>query len=198
VLELRGPTLTLRPPVDDDVPALFALASDPEVTRWFSWGPYRSEDEPRGWVAEQERARESGKSLALVILRDGAVAGVTAIEEHAPRDRRAMIGTWLGREWWATGVNAESKRILLHFAFAVLGLRRVGAYTDVANHRSGRALEALGFVREAELRQWHRHGEQYLDVYLYGLLAEEFSSPFPVEVRGAPPAAFVTSGATPS
>jgi len=61
VLELCGPTLTLRPPIEADVPALFALGSDPEVTRWFSWGPYRSEAEPRAWVQQSAREREAGR-----------------------------------------------------------------------------------------------------------------------------------------
>ena len=52
MIELRGPSLTLRPPGEDDVPALHALGSDPEVTRWFSWGPYASAAEPLAFVAE--------------------------------------------------------------------------------------------------------------------------------------------------
>ena len=30
--------------------AVFALASDARVTRYFSWGPYQDEQEPRAWV----------------------------------------------------------------------------------------------------------------------------------------------------
>jgi hypothetical protein len=35
----RGRSLSLRYPTAHDAPALFELASDPEVTRFFSWGP---------------------------------------------------------------------------------------------------------------------------------------------------------------
>jgi hypothetical protein len=35
-LALTGPTLQLRYPTADDAPALFELASDPAVTRYFS------------------------------------------------------------------------------------------------------------------------------------------------------------------
>jgi ribosomal-protein-alanine N-acetyltransferase len=198
MLELSGPTLTLRPPIEADVPALFALGSDPEVTRWFSWGPYRSEAQPRAWVQQSALEREAGEALSFAILRDGELLGVTALTEHSRRDRRAIVGTWIAPVAWGTGVNAESKAIVLHLSFAVLGLRRVGAYADVANIRSQRALEKLGFRREGELRRWHRHGDEHLDVYLYGLLAEEFSTPWAITVRGAPPATFLTPGATPS
>ena len=48
-MELRGPEISLRLPGPADAPALFALARDPEVTRWFSWGPYASVEEPERW-----------------------------------------------------------------------------------------------------------------------------------------------------
>jgi ribosomal-protein-alanine N-acetyltransferase len=197
VLEVAGPTLTLRPPGEADVRALFALGSDPDVTRWFSWGPYRSEAEPRAWVARAAAERAAGERLSLAIRRGDELLGVTELSEFSSRDRRAMVGTWLAPSVWGTGVNAESKALVLHLAFAVLHLRRVGAYTNVANERSQRALEKLGFRCEGELRQWHRHGDTYLDVLVFGLLREEWSCDLSIAVRGEPPAAF-RPGATPS
>ena len=184
MIEVRGPRLVLRPPAEPDVPGLFALGSDPEVTRWFSWGPYASEAEPRAFVAAAAERRERGEALVLAIVRDGEPLGITELNEVSRRDRRAMVGTWLGRAHWGTGVNAESKALVLHLAFAVLGLERVGAYTNVANVRSQRALERLGFRREGELRRWHRHGDAFHDVLLFGLLRDEWRSGVAVEVTG--------------
>lgn len=184
MFEVAGPTLTLRPPVEEDVPALFALGTDPEVTRWFSWGPYRSADEPRAFVAGTARRREAGEALVLAVLRGGELLGITELTERSARDRRAVVGTWLGRDHWGTGINAESKALVLHLAFAVLGLERVGAYTNVENLRSQRALERLGFRREGRLRRWHRHGEAFHDVLAYGLLRDEWRPACAVELRG--------------
>src|SRR5262249_15518237 len=61
------------------------------------------------------------------------------------------------------------------------GLARLGAYADVENGRSQAALERLGFVREGLLRRWHRHGNVAHDVYVFGLLREEW--------QGSPPPA---------
>ena len=44
---------------------LFGLASDPEVTRFFSWGPYREQSEAAAYIASlapQARRRASGSS----------------------------------------------------------------------------------------------------------------------------------------
>ena len=194
MLEVIGPSLTLRLPAPEHVPGLFAMASDPEVTQRFSWGPYTSEDQPRAWVAGAAARREAGEILELVISRDGVPLGVTSLFELSRRDRRATTGTWLGREHWGTGANAETKALLFHLAFAVLGIERLTAFADVDHPRSQGALEKLGFTREGVLRSWHRHPDGAHDLVVYGLLRGEWSGEMPVEVRGEPPAAFVVSG----
>ena len=198
-MRLTGQTLTLRYAEPADADALFALASDPEVTRWFSWGPYTSVDQPRTYIERLAGERERGERLDFVVDGDG-VLGVTGLSELSRRDRRAMVGTWLGREHWGSGANAESKALILHLAFAVCGLERVGAYSNPGNARSTRALEKLGFRHEGVLRSWHRHGDVHHDVNVFGLLREEWpGAPFAVSVEGEPPAPWlVTSGAAPS
>jgi len=183
--------MTLRYAEPADAAALFALASDAEVTRWFSWGPYTSGDQPRAYIERLAGERERGERLDFVIEASG-VLGVTGLSELSRRDRRAMVGTWLGRPHWGSGANAESKALILHLAFAVCGLERVGAYSNPANERSTRALERLGFRREGVLRAWHRHGEVHHDVNVFGLLRDEWpGAPFEVTVEGEPPAAWV-------
>jgi ribosomal-protein-alanine N-acetyltransferase len=193
VLEVIGPALTLRLPAEEDVPGLFALASDPEVTRRFSWGPYESEDEPRAWVEGAAARRGAGEILELVIVRGDEPLGVTSLFELSRRDRRAVTGTWLGRSHWGTGANAETKALLFHLSFRVLGLERLTAYADTGHARSQGALEKLGFTREGVLRAWHRHPDGAHDLVVYGLLASEWDGPR-FEVRGEPPPAFVVSG----
>src|SRR6185436_5883912 len=114
--------------------ALFALASDPDVTRWFSWGPYTSLDEPRAYIERLAGERERGQQLDLLVVhRDHGPAGITGLSEFSARDRRCMVGTWLGRRFWGTGVNREAKALVAHLAFGVLGLQRLGAYSNVEN-----------------------------------------------------------------
>src|SRR3954453_2739954 len=200
-VRIAGPNLTLRYAQSADAPALFALASDPEVTRWFSWGPYRTEDEPLAYIARLEAERERGERLDFVVDRKAVgPVGVTGLSELSRRDRRAMVGTWLGRDHWGTGANAESKGLLLHLAFAVCLLERVGAYSNPENARSTRALERLGFRREGVLRAWHRHGDVHHDVNVFGLLRAEWrGAPFDVAVEGEPPAPWlIRPGAAPS
>lgn len=193
---VRGPSLTLRYPRAADAPRLFELASDPEVVRHFSWGPYRSAEEPLPWIEDAERRREQGEWLEFAIA--GAadeLIGVTGLTELSRRDRRATIGTWLGRPYWGTGANRESKALLLAVGFRRLGLNRVTALASPGNERSLAALERIGFVPEGILRAWHIHRGETRDVTVLRLLREDWErgglSELPVEITGDPPGAFV-------
>ncbi|MDX8153419.1 GNAT family protein [Patulibacter brassicae] len=198
-LEVRGPTLTLRYPTAEDAEALLGLASDPEVTRWFSWGPYTDVEQPRRFIAGLEQERRDGVKLDLLAVhRRHGPAGITGLYEFHPRDRRCVCGTWFGRDFWGTGANRESKALLQHLAFETLGMQRFGSYSNPVNERSTRALQGVGLRLEGVLRGYHRHGEAFLDVNVFGLLREEWErSALRAEFAGAitvvgePPAPFV-------
>jgi ribosomal-protein-alanine N-acetyltransferase len=196
-VEVRGPALTLRYATAEDGAAMFELARDPEVTRFFAWA-YERVDQADEWIAGLPAKRAEGELLDfLVVHRERGPIGVSGLSELSRRDRRATIGTWLGREHWGTGANAESKALIAALAFERLGLERLTAYTSPENPRSQTALERLGFVREGELRAFHRHPSGVHDVLVYGLLRADWEgSPIrevPVEIAGDPPAAFVVT-----
>jgi len=195
-VQLVGPSNTLRYARSSDAAALRELGADPDVTRFFSWGPYTSVEQPAAYIAGLAAERERGERLDFVIVdsRDRPL-GVTGLTELSRRDRRAVVGTWLGRAYWGAGVNREAKALIAHLVFLALGLERLGAYADLENQRSQAALARIGFVREGTLRRWHRHGDRTHDVFTYSWLKDEWQrSPLaavPVQISGDPPPAFV-------
>ena len=149
---VSGPSLSLRYPVADDAPRLFELASDPAVTRWFSWGPYTEVAQAAGWIAAQPAKREAGEIMDFLIVDPSAGAlGVTGLTEIAQRDRRATVGSWLGQPYWGSGANFEAKAMIAALAFRRLGVERLTAWANTRNGRSQRALERVGFRREGVL-----------------------------------------------
>jgi [ribosomal protein S5]-alanine N-acetyltransferase len=204
VFEVRGPTLTLRYATAEDAGALYELASDPLVTRWFSWGPYTDPEQPRAYIDGLAAKREAGTLLDFLIVHaEHGPVGVTGLSELSARDRRATVGTWFGHRWWGAGVNAESKALVAALAFDHLGLQRLTAWANTRNGRSQTALERAGFTREGVLRGWHVHETGVHDVVVFRLLREEWArSPLrdvPVTVSGSAPGAFALSdGAAPS
>jgi ribosomal-protein-alanine N-acetyltransferase len=195
-LVVCGPRVRLRIPREQDARRLFELASDAEVTRFFSWGPYQEEAEALDWLRTLPARRAEGVALELAIAdSEDWVIGITGVFEVSRRDRRSVVGTWLGQAYWGTSANAESKALIARLVFEQLRMERLGAWADVRNPRSQRALERLGFVREGTLRAFHRHGDERRDVIAYSLLREEWeASPLasvPATVVGAAPEAFI-------
>ncbi len=137
-----------------------------------------------------------------MVHREHGPAGITGLSEFSARDLRCVVGTWFGRAFWGTGANRESKALLAHLAFEVLGMHRLGSYSNPDNVRSTKALLGVGFRQEGVLRGWHRHGDRWLDVNVFGMLRAEWEGgplrEVRVEVEGAPPPAFrVTPAAAP-
>jgi ribosomal-protein-alanine N-acetyltransferase len=195
-LTVTGPTLTLRYATAEDVPRLFELGADPDVTRFFSWGPYSAPDEAAAYIASSEGRRERGEQLDfLIVHREDGPIGVTGLSELARRDRRATVGTWLGRPWWGSGANFESKALICALAFERLGMHRLTAWANTRNGRSQVALERIGFRREGVLAAWHRHGDAYHDVVVFSLLASAWAGTalagVEVDFEGSLPEAFV-------
>jgi [ribosomal protein S5]-alanine N-acetyltransferase len=202
---VRGTSFALRYATIADAEALFTLGSDSEVTRFFSWGPYTSIDEPAQYIAGLAGERDRGERLDFVIV-DAAerVLGVTGLSEFSGRDRRTVVGTWLGRAFWGSGANRAAKALITALAFRTLGLERLGAYADLDNPRSQAALDRIGFRREGVLRHWHRHGDTVHDVITYSWLKGEWEQSelarLQIEIDGAVPSAFrcISSAAAPS
>jgi len=188
---VRGPRFSLRPLVAADAPALFELGSDPDVTRFFSWGPYREEGEALAFIESLDVQRERGERLELAIVDESdEPIGITGLSDFASRDRRAVVGTWLGRAHWGSGANRESKALVLALAFRSLGLIRVSALASPQNVRSIAALQRLGFVHEGVLRGWHVHGGVPRDVTVLRMLHDEWErtplAEVPVTIEGEP------------
>jgi ribosomal-protein-alanine N-acetyltransferase len=189
---VRGPRLTLRYARADDAPALYELGREPEVSRFFSWEPYTDPQQAADFVERMREQRESGERLEFLIAgEDDKPLGITGLSEFSRRDRRAVVGTWLGREHWGTGANADSKALVLALGFRTLGLQRISAYAHPENGRSLRALERLGFTEEGTLVAWHLHHGERRDVRILRLLREDWEASrlatLPFAVEGEPP-----------
>lgn len=164
---LSGSLIRLEPLTYEHAAGYLAAAGTgpdaEEVFRWLS-PPGGAVREPvtladaQRHVASGLAARAQGHRFpyAQIDVRTGEFAGTTSLYDVNPSLRTLSIGhTWLGRPWWRTGHNTESKLLLLTYAFDRLGAARVVWHTDIRNERSQAAIERLGATREGVLRK-HR------------------------------------------
>jgi RimJ/RimL family protein N-acetyltransferase len=120
--------------------------------------PPENEDAAREQILAALAARARGERFAYAQIDavTGEFAGTTSFYEVNPAMRAIGIGyTWLGRRWWRTGHNTESKLLMMSHAFDTLGAARVVWHTDIHNARSQAAIERLGATKEGIIRK-HR------------------------------------------
>ena len=157
-LVLDGTLIRLEPLQAAHARELFAVAGDEDIWRYLLFDLPRSVSDMQQFIGLAERARDLGSAVPFIIrdVHSGTAIGSTRFLEINAEDRNLAIGwTWLGRAWWRTGANLESKYLLLRHAFEAAGAIRVQIKADERNKRSLRAIEQLGAVREGVLRQ-HR------------------------------------------
>ena len=137
-VNLQTARLLLRPLVEADAPALFAIFSDPAVMRYWSTPPWASMDEAHALVARDQKAMAAGDYLRLGLVRTdtGALIGNCTLFSIRTTCRRAELGYGLAQSAWGQGYMHEALRALLDFGFSALNLNRVEADIDPRNSAS--------------------------------------------------------------
>ncbi|MEV6968998.1 bifunctional pyridoxamine 5'-phosphate oxidase family protein/GNAT family N-acetyltransferase [Hamadaea sp. NPDC051192] len=160
-------------------PGLFAaVGGDDEVWRYLLNDTPHTAEEMGRLVADAEDQHVRGARVPWV-QRDaatGEIVGTTSFYGVDPHNRSVIIGiTTLGRRWWRTGINTESKLLLLQHAFDTLGCVRVQWEANSLNTRSHTAIERLGATREGVLRRHKKLSDgTWRDTFVFGLTAEEW------------------------
>jgi nitroimidazol reductase NimA-like FMN-containing flavoprotein (pyridoxamine 5'-phosphate oxidase superfamily)/RimJ/RimL family protein N-acetyltransferase len=155
---MRGDHVRLEPLDMSHVDGLFAAIGDDDVFEFLPRDTLANVDETAGLIAEALRMRQQGLRVPFVVRSAGTgeILGTTSYYAVDDVNRAVAIGhTMTARRVWRTGVNTESKLLLLRRAFDVLGAVRVEWHTDVLNLRSQNAIARLGAVREGVMRR-HR------------------------------------------
>jgi ribosomal-protein-alanine N-acetyltransferase len=172
---LTGAGFTLRELRLEDAASLLAMLTTEEVSRFISPPPTTVEGFER-FILWALRERQAGNYACFAVVPAGMD---TAIGIFQVRSLESGFGTaeWgfaLGSQYWGTGLFVDGARLVLDFAFDVIGARRLEARAAVANGRGNGALRKLGAVQEGVLRRsFQRHGE-FHDQVLWGILAQDW------------------------
>jgi ribosomal-protein-alanine N-acetyltransferase len=149
---IEGVRLRLRRSTPADAPAIFAMATDPEVMRYMDWPMPQHSDETRHYLDGCALRWHTGREFHWVIERkaDGLALGCAACR---PAAHSADFGYFLARAHWGQGLATEAAGLLLGWLQRQPHIVRVWATTDQANSRSAAVLRKLGLQQEGVMRQ---------------------------------------------
>lgn len=151
-ITLKTAHLVMRPWREDDAPAIYRYARDPELGPRAGWAPHASLEEsravlreilmgPDSWAITLRDGKEaaSGEAVGAIALRH---QGESPDEPLPPNE--AEIGYWIARPWWGRGYMTEAVREVLRYAFLVENLAAVRAGYYEGNEASRRVQEKAG------------------------------------------------------
>jgi len=168
---LSGAGVTLREMRTSDAPALLALLTTEEVTRFISPPPTTLEGFER-FIEWAGRERKEGRYLCFAVVPDGyeTAVGLFQVRQLDQSFDTAEWGFAIGSAFWGTGLFAAGADLVIDFAFDVVGVHRLEARAAVENARGNGALRKLGAVQEGVLRKSFLRGGRYLDQALWAIL----------------------------
>ncbi len=172
---LEATRLRLRPYLDSDTTALFALYSDPKVTRYWSHPAWT--DPAQATLYLSLRKNEPGSTVqawAIADKQSNVLMGALTFFSISGPNARTEIGYSLMSHLHGQGFAFEALSTALQYGFDVLHLCRIEADVDPRNVASIKLLEKLHFKREGLLRQRWRVNGEVCDSALYGLLKEDY------------------------
>lgn len=172
---LVGAKLTMRELRLADAPSLFAQLTTHEVTGFIS-PPSATVEGFERFIEWTQRERRAGNYVCFAVVPTGHETAVGIFQIHA-LDKGFVTAEWgfvLGASYWGTGLFAEGARLVIDFAFDVIGVTRLEARAALANGRGNGALRKIGAVQEGTLREsFPRHGLRH-DQALWSILASDW------------------------
>ncbi|MGO4446600.1 GNAT family N-acetyltransferase [Mycobacterium sp. 2YAF39] len=170
--------VTLEPLSREHVPEIGAAAADGELGRlWFTGAPAAEEVEK--WVDARLSVQTPNTGLTFVVRSlDGSLVGSSSYMNVDPANRRLEIGnTWYVESARRSGVNSETKLLMLGHAFDQLNCVAVEFRTHFFNFTSRGAIERLGAKLDGILRSHQVLADgSRRDTVVYSILDIEWPS----------------------
>ena len=151
---LETKRLILRRLVMEDLDALFALYSDPEVRKYFPEGmlTYEETKEELEWFLNGHPThpelglwatihKETGQFIGRCGLLPWTIEGQYEVE----------VAYMIAKEYWRQGLGSEAAHGILQYGFETLGLSRLICLIDQDNQASIKVATGMGMTFEKEV-----------------------------------------------
>jgi len=183
---LDGKKATLRELKLADAPALFAMLTAEEVSRFISPPPTTVAGFER-FITWAIAERAAGRYVCFAVVPHGiqTAVGLFQVRQLEPGFATAEWGFALGSAFWGSGMFVDGAEMVLNFAIEIVGVRRLEARAAVANGRGNGALRKLGAVQEGVLRRSFLKNGEFLDQMLWSILGEEWRQTRAVRRHGS-------------
>lgn len=175
---VRTSRLLLRPLTVDDVEALLAYRSRPDVCRYVPFHPMDrhviNERLATQWATTELTDEGQALTLGAELAATGELVGDVVLFWHSRQHRGGEIGYVLNPDFAGHGYATEAAHALLRLGFDDLGLHRIVARIDERNGSSAKLARRLGMRHEARLVRNELFKGEWSTELDFAMLADEW------------------------
>ncbi len=149
--------VTLRPPADGDIQAIYEACQDPLIPRFTTvpaeYTMAHALDYVQRVPASMELKREIPFIIEFGVGDDAEFAGVISFHTISVENHRAELGYWMHAPMRGKGIGTTAAKMITNYGFTTMGFRRIEAAVDADNSASQKLLMSAGYTKEGILRQ---------------------------------------------
>lgn len=154
------------------------IKSKDTLRKWLSWVDYNVKDinNTEKYIRKSlETFSESGGyPSGIAIIYKSNIAGTICFNEINRSNKYCIIGYWLGDEFQGKGIMIKTVKAIIDITFNEFKLNRIEFRIASENEKSKKIPIKLGFKEEGKIRQGGFLYDHYVDLIIYGILAEEW------------------------
>ncbi len=156
--------LILRAILPQDREAIYAIFSNPNVTRFYDVPTMKTMRAADRLISWWQQRISSGKALRWGIeLKNGdqQLIGTCGFSELNLSQRTAEIGIDLNEKYWHQGFMKEALKAVINYGFKELYLNEIHTWIIKENRYSIAGIESLGFIHLGKVGERSWQGKQH-------------------------------------
>jgi ribosomal-protein-serine acetyltransferase len=169
--------IVLEPTSPLQAPQLFAAINNnrKEFSEFLPWvADMRTVADLTDYLKSAELSCQQEKEASFAILFDKVAVGRIGIHHLNMPNKVGTIGYWLSKDAQGKGIMLKSCIAIINFGFENLGLHRIEIKAAISNLKSQAIPVKLNFVKEGILRQAEFVNNQFLDLFLYSMISDDW------------------------
>jgi ribosomal-protein-serine acetyltransferase len=145
------------------------------LREWLPWVDHmRSVDDFKKYITSSKQRYVNHAEVGYMIMANQAMIGRLGLYNIDLANKSASIGYWLDQQWLGKGIITRCCKTVIEVGFTRLQLNRIEIRAATENYKSQAIPERLGFKKEGIIRQGEFVNNQFVDLYVYSMLKEEW------------------------
>lgn len=150
---LITPRLVLRQISLEDVNEIFVLRSDKTILKYIDKAPADSLQDGIDFInrVEMQRKEKTAIHWAIAPKGEARLCANICLWRIDELKTQAEVGYSMHPDFYGKGIMHEAMQAVIHYAFEIMKLKHLEAYTNENNSRSRKLLERNHFKRDLKL-----------------------------------------------